>query len=240
MPDKRKHRGPHPADKTLFSRANIPILKSAAKDYSLLLTKGYPEKGSLKLVGDRFELTKRQRTAVMRCSCSDAQLESRRHRRTTLEQINGGKVIIDGYNTLIAIESALAGAVIFKSRDSTYKDLASIHGTYRKIEETIPAAKLIADFLGENNIDSALWLLDKPVSNSGRLKKILLDSAGRKNHSREVKLENNPDKILKEADLPVISSDSAVLDECSQWVNLARELITARIPDAWLVDLSCK
>lgn len=240
MPDKRKHRGPHPADKTLFSRENIPTLESAVKDYSLLLTKGYPEKGALKLVGDRFELTKRQRTAVMRCACSDNQLESRTRRRTTFEQITSRKVIIDGYNTLITIESALAGAVIFKSRDSTCKDLASIHGTYRKIEETIPAAELIGDFLGENNIESALWLLDKPVSNSGRLKKILLDSASRENRNRQVILENNPDKILKETDLPVISSDSAVLDECSRWVNLARELIIARIPDVWLVDLSCE
>lgn len=240
MPDKRKHRGPHPVDKKLFREENIPLLKAAVQDYSLLLSKGYPEKGSLKLVGDRFSLTKRQRTAVMRCACSNEQLDSRNRRRVGFEQITDNEVIIDGYNTLITVESALAGAVIFKSRDKTYKDLASIHGTYRKIEETVPAAELIGDFLEEKGIERTTWLLDKPVSNSGRLKKILLELAEQKNWNWRLELEYNPDEILKEGNLPVISSDSAVLDKCKTWVNLGEQLITERIPDVWLVDLSAR
>ena len=43
-------------------------------DFSWLLTRGYAEKGALKLVGDRFSLTERQRLAVMRSACSDQHL----------------------------------------------------------------------------------------------------------------------------------------------------------------------
>ncbi len=60
MPDKRTHRGPHPADVKLFAPAAIADLRAALADFSLLLTKGYAEKSSLKLVGDKFSLMERQ------------------------------------------------------------------------------------------------------------------------------------------------------------------------------------
>jgi hypothetical protein len=66
MPDKRTHRGPHPSDVKLFAENVLPDLRTAVADYSLLLTKGYAEKSALKLVGDKFSLTERQRVAVMR------------------------------------------------------------------------------------------------------------------------------------------------------------------------------
>ena len=76
MPDKRAHRGQHPADAMLFASDRIPDIRYAVADYSLLLGKGYAEKSSLKLVGDRFALTERQRLAVMRSSCSDEHVSS--------------------------------------------------------------------------------------------------------------------------------------------------------------------
>jgi hypothetical protein len=66
MPDKRSHRGPHPSDAQLLAADKIPDIRDALADYSLLLTKVYGDKGSLKLVGDRFSLTERQRLTVMR------------------------------------------------------------------------------------------------------------------------------------------------------------------------------
>ena len=50
---------------------------------------------------------------------------------------------IDGYNVLTTIEAALAGAVIIAGRDGCYRDMASMHGSYRKVEETSPAIELI-------------------------------------------------------------------------------------------------
>ena len=87
MPDKRIHRGPHPADEKLFAREAIGDLQTALADFSLLLTKGYAGKSSLKLVGDRFSLTQRQRLAIMRSACSDGQLASRSRRCLRLKDI---------------------------------------------------------------------------------------------------------------------------------------------------------
>ncbi|GAI45683.1 unnamed protein product, partial [marine sediment metagenome] len=225
MPDKRTHRGPHPADEKLFAADTISDLRSAVADYSLLLTKGYAEKGALKLVGDKFSLTKRQRLAIMRSACSDEQLESRKQRCVALTNLEGQSIAIDGYNVLITVEAAMSGGVIFKGRDGCFRDLASVHGTYRKVTETIPAVELIGQFLREVGAVEALWLLDSPVSNSGRLKTLIGELARKNNWNWEIELLLSPDAELKKTDLIVASSDSVVLDGCRSWVNLATEII---------------
>lgn len=238
MPDKRTHRGPHPEDAKLFAPAAVADLRLAMADYAMLLTKGYAQKSSLKLVGDKFSLTERQRIALMRSACSDEQLTSRIERRIELEDIAGRRIAIDGYNVLITIEAAISGGVIFKGRDACCRDLASIHGTYRKVTETIPAVELIGRFLKEAGIVGALWLLDKPVSNSGRLKTLISDLAKQNDWPWEIELVISPDAVLTKADLIVATSDSAVLDACKKWINLATEIITQKLPSATIIDLS--
>ena len=66
MPDSREHRGPDPRDPAAFAPEEWPRLRQAVVDLSWLLTRGYAPVSSLKLVGDRYELTERQRTAVRR------------------------------------------------------------------------------------------------------------------------------------------------------------------------------
>jgi len=238
MPDKRTHRGPHPADEKLFATGAVSSLRTALADFSLLLTKGYAEKSALKLAGDRFSLTERQRLAVMRSACSDQQLASRSNRRIEIQNLANQSIAIDGYNVLITIEAAMSGGVIFKGRDVCYRDLASIHGTYRKVTETIPALKLIGEFLQETGAGKALWLLDSPVSNSGRLKTLMGDLSGKNNWNWEIELLLSPDAELKKTDAVVASSDSVVLDGCKRWVNLAAEIINQKLPLATVVDLA--
>ncbi len=238
MPDKRTHRGPHPADAKLFADDKIPDLRKAVADFSLLLTKGYAEKSALKLVGDRFSLTERQRMAVMRSACSDQQLDVRTASQVKIADLAARPVAIDGYNVLITIEAAISAACIFKGRDGCFKDLASIHGTYRKVTETIPAVQLIGRFLKETHIEDCLWLLDSPVSNSGRLKTLIEQLAAENNWIWQVKLTISPDAELKKTDLIVATSDGIILDACKSWINLARATIETKLPQTRLIDLS--
>jgi hypothetical protein len=222
----------------LFAAAVIPDLRLAAADLSLLLTKGYADKSALKLVGDRFSLTERQRTAIMRSACSDQQLSSRKQREVELAELTGRPVAIDGYNVLITIEAAMSGACLFKGRDGCFRDLASIHGTYRKVAETIPAVEFIGKFLEEHNIGDCLWLLDSPVSNSGRLKTLIGQLAEKNNWNWNVELVLSPDFELIRTESVVASSDSVVLDGCRKWVNLARVIVEEKLPLARVVDLT--
>ena len=237
MPDKRTHRGPHPEDARLFAPEAIGDLRSAMTDYALLLTKGYAQKSSLKLVGDKFALTQRQRLALMRSTCSDQQLTSRIEHRVALEDVAGRRIALDGYNVLITIEAAISGGVIFKGRDGCCRDLASIHGTYRKVTETIPAVELIGRFLKEANVAGALWLLDKPVSNSGRLKTLIGELARKNDWPWEIDLVLSPDAVLTKGEMIAATSDSAVLDACKNWLNLATEIIIKKLTSATVIDL---
>jgi len=238
MPDKRTHRGPHPDDRKLFAPEVITGLRTALADYSLLLTKGYAEKSALKLVGDKFTLTERQRLAVMRSACSDQQVESRNRHRIPIEELAGRGIAVDGYNVLITIEAAMSGGVIFRGRDGCLRDLASIHGTYRKVTETIPAVELIGRFLKEVHAGRVLWLLDRPVSNSGRLKTLIGELAQKNGWDWQIELALSPDTELKRTELIVASSDSVVLDDCRKWTNLAAEIITHKLSSATIIDLS--
>jgi hypothetical protein len=238
MPDKRTHRGPHPSDAKLFAPNMLANLRSALEDFSFLLTKGYADKSSLKLVGDKFSLTERQRLAVMRSACSDQQLAYRSQHRVEINSLAGQALAIDGYNILITIEAAMSGGVIFKGRDGCYRDLASIHGTYRKVTETIPAVELIGQFLNELDIAEALLLLDSPVSNSGRLKTLIGELARKNNWNWEIKLSISPDAELAKTDAIVVSSDSVILDACKRWTNLAAEIIRRKIQNPRVLDVS--
>ena len=222
----------------MFASEAIGDLRLAVADLSLLLTKEYAQKSALKLVGDRFSLRERQRLAVMRSACSDQQLACRSERRVELPNLAGESIAIDGYNVLITIEAAMSGGMIFKGRDGCYRDLASVHGTYRKVTETIPAVQLIGKFLLEIGAGEPLWLLDSPISNSGRLKTLIGELARENGWNWEIELLLSPDAELKKTDLVVATSDSVVLDECKSWVNLATEIIRRKRTSARVIDLA--
>ncbi len=154
-----------------------------------------------------------------------------------VDAVKGRMVGIDGYNLIITVESALAGGVLLKGRDGCLRDLASIHGTYRRVAETVPALEQAGRYLQDKGVARALWLLDSPVSNSGRLKALMEDLARKNAWPWEVRLVRNPDAELASAGEVTATSDGAVLNDCGSWVNLAGALVEERIPNAWIVDL---
>jgi len=238
MPDKRHHRGPHPQDAELFARERWDDLRAAVSDLSWLLSRGYAQPSALKIVGDRYNLESRQRMAVMRCACTDRQLADRTARRVGLHTLAGKNLAIDGYNVLTTIEVALGGGVVLAARDGCYRDIASIHGTYRKVEETVPALELAGEVLANADVGRCVWFLDAPVSNSGRLKGIMDDVAEARRWAWEVRIIANPDVVLSsEAEAVVATADSVILDRCRLWVGLAGEVVRAKVPDACVIEL---
>lgn len=143
MPDTRTHRGPHPEDARLFAPSAWPSLRHAAADLCWLLSRDYAVPSALQLVGDRHQLAVRQRAAVARCACSDASRAQRMARQVAAERLAGQALWLDGYNVLTTVEVALGGGVILSAWDQTYRDIAGMHGTYRKVAETLPALELL-------------------------------------------------------------------------------------------------
>jgi len=237
MPDHRKHRGRHPEDDTLFDVSQHDKLRSAVSDYSYLLGRGYAHKSTLKLVGDRYALTARQRVAVERSTCSAGDSEARLAKCITLPDCEGITILVDGYNILIVLESALSGGVLLCGNDGVIRDIASIHGSYRTVEETIPALEILGNALNTANPARIEIYLDSPISNSGKLKQKMDELAAANQWDWTVILDKNPDRVLCESNEVVISSDSLILDRCRSWVNLAAEIIPQAIPTAGIIDL---
>lgn len=212
-------------------------MQAAVDDLSWLLGHGYASVSALKIVGDRYLLDQRQRIAVARCACSDEARNRRQRSRVESTQLADQTLWLDGYNVLTSVEAALAGGVILLARDGCFRDLASVHGTWRKVHETVPAIEFVGRFLAGLGVAEAVWYLDRPVSNSGRLKTLLRQAAEGQTWPWTVELVPNPDKILATAECTIASADSEILDQCPRWVNLARAVIEASVPGARIVPL---
>ncbi len=233
MTDRRRHRGPAPQDDRLFGAARVTVLRRAVEEMGWLLSRGYPEAAALKLVGDRHDLTARQRKAVRRSACSDAARDDRRARSLGPGELRGRSVDVDGFNCIILCESVLSGAPVFVGRDGALRDLASVHGTWRRVAETARAVEALTALLGRAGAAEVTWWLDRPVSNSGRLAQALRDAG-----AADVRLVAHVDRRLAEGEDVVASADAWVLDQCGAWVDLPRAVLDASAPEAWLVDLS--
>ncbi len=238
MPDRRKHRGPHPADAALFASTEVPRLRQGVRDLSWLLSRGYAERSSLKLVGDRYRLRQRQRLALSRSSCSRQAMEARRSRELAPGQVRAKPLAIDGFNVLITVESALAGGFIFEGVDGCYRDLASVHGSYKQVGETAAAIRLAGAALEELEPEGVRWYLDRPVSNSGKLRIRLLEMAAEAGWNWEVVLCNNPDQELLVETAVVASSDSQVIDGARRWFNFTRFLVDTFLPDRAIIRMA--
>jgi hypothetical protein len=238
VPDTRHHRGPHPQDLELFAATHWPALGAAVADLSWLLSRGYAVNSALKLVGDRLQLSERQRLAVMRSACAEAALAGRHATQVPAERLADCRMAIDGFNVLTSVEAALAGGVILVARDGCYRDLASMHGSYRKVAETRPALVLIGEVLQELHVAACAWYLDRPVSNSGRLKTILQQLAAERQWSWQAEVAVDVDAVLAQSSDVVASADAGILDRCERWCNLAAEVIRRRVPTARRVPLA--
>lgn len=231
-------RGPAQDDAQLFAASEVPRLRTAVAELAWLLNRGYAETSALKLVGDRHELRARQRTAVLRCVCTDAQVQARRQRRLTLPEVAGRALALDGFNVLIAVESAMAGGVLLRGRDAVIRDLASVHGSYRRGEQTLAASEAIGELLAALAPGSITWFLDRPVSNSGRLKTALDELAAARGWDWTIELDHNPDRRLAAHDGVVATGDAWILDNAARFVDLAAAVISACCPGAWIIDLT--
>lgn len=234
----QSHRGPAPEDEKLLGARHLPSLRAAMHDLCWLLDHGYAPRSAIELVGNRHNLTSRQRMAVSRCACSAEAAQQRRQRQLEPAEVRGREIWLDGYNVLTVLESALSGGVVLLSRDGCCRDIAGIHRRYHKVNETIPALHLVAETAADWGVTCCQWWLDKPVSNSGRLKTLILEMAAAAGWNMTVELAFNPDRLLWESGHVIATSDGIVLERCRHWVNLTRHIIFERIPSAQLLDLS--
>jgi hypothetical protein len=237
MPDQRRHRGPHPADQRLFAPAMVPILRQATAELSWLFEHGYSQAAALKLVGDHFGLRERQRLAVLRSACGDGVATERARRRLAIADLRGRSLAVDGFNCLITSEAALSGGLLLRGRDGGLRDLASVHGSYRHVQETERALRLLGTSIAGAAPAEVRWFLDRPVSNSGRLCSLIEEMATSAGWPWQVEVVNNPDRAIVDTAFVAASTDGWVLDHSPHWVCLPDAVAAQSTPDPWILEL---
>lgn len=217
-------RGFMPTDRRDFGEKAIPVLRKAADEIYYLLNRGYPVTNTTRFVGDRYQLSERQRLALARTVSPQSSILSRKSREIT--DISGSTIYIDGFNVLIGLEIAFSDSMLFKCMDGTVRDLGGLHGTYRLIPQTDLAIKALLSTLEQLRPQKAVIYLDKPVSNSGRLRQRIYDISQQSDISFELEvcIEEQVDSLLKTKPL-IASADAIILDECGSWFNLAEYII---------------
>ncbi|WP_428262549.1 DUF434 domain-containing protein [Haliangium sp.] len=233
MPDRRRHRGRHPADQALFAPERLPALHEALDDLCWLLGRGYSDKAAIALVGDRYQLRTRQRIAIRRCACSDSARSARLARKRDLDAVRDRELAIDGFNCVVTLEAAISGGLVLVGRDHAHRDLASVHGSYRQVAETQAALAAIAAALDRARPRQVRWYLDRPVSNSGRLAALIRELGHTAAQPWLVELVDNPDRALvARPEATVASSDAWVLDQAEAWLDLPGEIIARGLTNA--------
>lgn len=220
-------RGYVPEDDRNFSDSSIKTLRTASKHIYYLINEGYDIKQASTFVGNHFMLSERQRLALCRSISSDKQLEERFNKEKY--SIEGSEVWIDGFNTIITLEVLLSGSNLFEGMDGTIRDLAALRGTYKIIDETRIAVKILLDSLKEQGASKVHILLDEPVSNSGRLKTLIAEVGENYLFDLDIQVLKEVDKELHTKE-NVITSDSIILDHCKSWFNLMILCIKNRNP----------
>jgi len=229
-------RGFVPTDEKEFSKNSMIVLRKAQQDILFLIEQGYPIKSASTFVGNHYLLSERQRLAVVRATTSK-NIVGMRLKKQRKEEMRGKRVFIDGLNLIITLEVALSQTTLICCMDGAIRDLAGLRGTYRLIDKTDEAIKLIGYKLMELQIEEAVFYLDSPVSNTGRLKQRIYELLDGFPYKITVELVNNADVFLENKEY-VISSDAIVLNKCTSWINLAAEIIQEKIHQANCIDLS--
>lgn len=228
-------RGSSPGDGREFAGEALDMMKKAAQDMFFLLSRGYPSAGAGAYVGDHYQLSARQRTALMRTVSAKDSVDARLAKKRRTGDLKGETVHIDGFNAIITLEVALSGSPVLRCMDTSFRDLAGLRGTYRLIDRTDAAVRMILSELIRLSVKRAVFYLDAPVSNSGRLKARIAEIAEEEKFDAGVEVTGNADRMLFGLE-NVISSDSVVIDRCKSWINLNEGMIPG-IPGVWVVEL---
>lgn len=204
-------------------------LQDAAEDFRYLLNRGYPRKGALELVGNRYQLISDQRHLLHRGGFSDTDSRSRKKKKTPITRVSGKSLAIDGYNVLITVEAGLSARPLILADDGFIRDISGLSGNFKKTGRTGKALHLILDVLKIARPRHALFLFDAPISKSGELAEEARAQLTKLNLPGDARAVRVPEEILIGFPGIIATSDTAIIDHSERVVDLAGYILTKRV-----------
>lgn len=196
-------------------------VEQAVFDYIYLLNRQYPENESIKLVGNRYRLTKKQRHMLYRGLAPNYLCKTRKEKRIGNPQHEGnegqglkdGILYIDGYNVLFTVMNYLLGKTLFIANDGLLRDTGESYGKIENINMFIKAAGLVTGYLNAHGMTPYIIYLDQKVTGNDHHVAILENQEDRQHPGNLVITSTDPDQQLKEkASGIIVTSDSEIVD----------------------------
>jgi len=201
------------------------IFSLSIDDYRYLREKGYPEKASLKLVGDKYRLSRTERNTLFRGVIPRDIARARRLKLLSPDALREEGVGIDWYNVLITVECFLKGFPLFISDDGVTRDSSATHGSFRRTNVTDQAFDAIIRALGALAPRRLDVFLDSPIAFSGLMAEETRSRLTPLAIPFLVTLEHTADYPLKSYSGIVASSDSVILDSARKIFDLPRFVV---------------
>jgi hypothetical protein len=204
-------------------------LRQAAADVRTIAALGYPRDSVINFVGNRFQLGRTERDILLRMAFARADAQRRRKKMVRAGQLSGRRLIVDGYNVTITLESAMSGRLIVLADDGFVRDVSRIFRSFRPTDQTRQAWQLIFSFLRRYPPSQTLVFLDKPFSKSGelasRIRRWMKDS-GLAGDCRAAAI--NERQMGHMAGIKA-SADTVIIDESDMVFDLAGHIIRRRL-----------
>jgi hypothetical protein len=184
---------------------------NAVIDYRFLMEKCYPHKAALKLVGDRYRLTKYKRNCLFRGVMDTKTACLRRKKLIDVKRVKKKRLGIDWYNILITLESYRKGLPVFISDDRIIRDASGVHGSYKTSQVTEELVPVIIDAVKGLHLQYCGIYLDEPLSFSREMAVRIKGYLKGLDHF-QVDVVQSADFILKSQYSIAASSDSIIID----------------------------
>ena len=174
-----------------------PSFTEAARDYRLLLDRGYPTAACLKLVGDRWALDKAARTVLFRGILPES-LSAAIAARLVRALPPGARLAVDGYNVLFTLTNYRRGRPLFLGADGLVRDAGGAHGRIQDPGLFLECARAATERLADLGVAYAELYLDAPVSGSGTHAAALRDLLARAGVTGRVELAASADGPVRD------------------------------------------
>ncbi|MDY0040570.1 MAG: DUF434 domain-containing protein [Desulforhabdus sp.] len=217
---------------------SIQRLYQAGAEFFFLQNHLYPRPAALQWVGNRHHLIEFQRNLLNRGVFSQQAALRRRAKRCRGSAWQKETLLIDGHNVHITVESALLGRPLVLGNDGALRDLAGQSARFRFAEIGEMALDAILFFLFEFRPAEALFFFDAPISRSGYMADRYRQRMKGLGLAGEAKAVPVPEREFSGRDGVIASSDRAVLDEATQWLDLARWVIDRTLSWQPVADFS--
>ena len=202
-----------------------PHLQEASTDFRFLLSRGYPRKAALALVGNRYGLDEIGRRLLHRGVFAPEVARARRAKLRLLREVPGRPLALDGHNVLITLECAARHLPLVAADDGFIRDVGEISRAFKVSDATDRVLTLVADYLADHATGPLEVFYDAPLSLSGELARRTREIFASRGLSVRAQAVPVPERMLSGFPGAIATSDTALIDARETVVDLAGEII---------------